>query len=71
MKARVTKGGWWWLGVERCAGDVLEASDVQVGRWAADGVVEPIVEIRQAVVAPPEKAVAPASKPVLKSATRR
>lgn len=41
-KCRVVQGGWWWLGVERRIGDVLDAREIQVERWAAEGLVEPI-----------------------------
>lgn len=56
-KGRVIKGGWWWLGVGRCVGDEVDSSAVQIERWAADGLVVPIEEVRTASISPPETAV--------------
>lgn len=60
-KARIIRGGWFWLGVERRMGDVVEASDAQIASWAADRLVTPIVA-EAAVIEPPETTSIPRAR---------
>jgi hypothetical protein len=63
MKARINKGGWWWLGVERHAGDVIDVPSEQwLAHRVADGLCEPIDDaIETQRDEPPADAIAPES----------
>lgn len=68
MKARIVKGGWFWLGIQRATGEVIDAPSAE---WIAnrEGLVEAIDEpptrppvIESAMLAPSETAVIPAAR---------
>lgn len=70
MKARIIKGGWYWHGVLREVGEIVDETPAWIANRVVDGLVEPMPDEppaketpEAAVLQPPETATIPTPRP--------